>query len=472
MRKIVDKVNNMIKYAVMASDFLLLNCILLLGYYVLSGRIEALSNGGGSFRTLFVAGNFSMLIAQYFFSTIIHQRRITVMEIIPHTIKLVLICSLSMLVMLKFLSYPGPVLRMVIVFGLVHTILQILMRIVERWMLNRLRANGRNAHYVILVGDDPAILMVYNQIMKDPATGYKVSGYFADNRLENEPEKLKHLGTISDLINGITNVEDLPKSNDIFCSLSHTRDEEILKIMDYCDNHVIRFFYVPRMVGNFHLNLKMDRLGDILLFTNHREPLTIMSNRCIKRAFDIVFSSVVLICLLPFFPIIALIIKMQSPGPIFFRQERTGLNGKNFMIYKFRTMHVNKDADLVQATKDDPRKYPFGEFMRHTNIDELPQFLNVFFGDMSVVGPRPHMQHHTEMYSKLINKYMARHLAKPGITGWAQVTGWRGETDTLDKMEGRVKADIWYIENWSFLLDMKIIMMTVRNVLKGEDEAY
>ena len=162
-------------------------------------------------------------------------------------------------------------------------------------------------------------------------------------------------------------------------------------------------------------------------------------------------------------------IKITSSGPIFFRQKRNGLNNKEFWCYKFRSMKV---SDTLQATLNDPRKTKFGDFMRRTNIDELPQFINVLLGDMSIVGPRPHMLKHTEEYSKIINKYMVRHFIKPGITGWAQVTGFRGETRELEDMEGRVKADIWYMEHWSFLLDLYIMYKTVANVLHKDKQAY
>ena len=157
---------------------------------------------------------------------------------------------------------------------------------------------------------------------------------------------------------------------------------------------------------------------------------------------------------------------------MFFKQKRTGLYGREFYCYKFRTMKVNVDADNLQATKDDPRKTRVGEFLRHTSIDELPQFINVFKGDMSIVGPRPHMLKHTEEYSKLIDTYMVRHAVKPGITGWAQVTGYRGQTEELWQMEGRVEKDIWYIEHWSFALDLKIMAFTVINAIKGEEQAF
>ena len=160
------------------------------------------------------------------------------------------------------------------------------------------------------------------------------------------------------------------------------------------------------------------------------------------------------------------------PGPLFFRQKRNGLNDKVFYCIKFRSMRVNDDADKVQATKDDPRKTKWGNIMRKTNIDELPQFINVLLGDMSVVGPRPHMLKHTEEYSQLIDKYMVRHFVRPGITGWSQVTGFRGETKELSQMEGRVKGDIWYIEHWTFWLDLYIIFKTIANAIRGEKEAY
>ena len=152
--------------------------------------------------------------------------------------------------------------------------------------------------------------------------------------------------------------------------------------------------------------------------------------------------------------------------------RREGENGQTFRCIKFRSMRVNADADRVQATRDDPRKTRFGDFLRRSSIDELPQFINVLRGDMSIVGPRPHMLQHTEQYSKLINKYMVRHLIKPGITGWAQVTGYRGETHSLSQMEGRVRRDIWYLENWSLLLDIRIIFMTVWNALRQDENAY
>ena len=160
------------------------------------------------------------------------------------------------------------------------------------------------------------------------------------------------------------------------------------------------------------------------------------------------------------------------PGPLFFKQKRTGYDGKAFYCYKFRSMKINKEADTLQAVKDDPRVTKWGRFIRHTNIDELPQFINVLKGDMSLVGPRPHMLAHTDYYSSLISDYMIRHYVKPGITGWAQTHGERGETKTVDDMKRRVKRDIWYIEHWSFWLDIQIICKTVTDMACGDKKAF
>ena len=236
---------------------------------------------------------------------------------------------------------------------------------------------------------------------------------------------------------------------------------------------MIRFFIVPEFYRNVKKSLVMEVLESVPLLTIRREPLLAVYNRILKRSFDIVFSLVILVTVFPImYIIIGILIKLSSPGPILFKQKRTGLYGHDFECYKFRTMKVNAEADTKQAIKDDPRKTKIGNFLRKTNLDEFPQFINVLKGDMSVVGPRPHMLKHTEQYSALIDKYMVRHLVKPGITGWAQVTGYRGETKTLEQMEGRVKRDVWYIENWTFFLDLKIIVVTLLNMSRGEKNAY
>ncbi len=191
-----------------------------------------------------------------------------------------------------------------------------------------------------------------------------------------------------------------------------------------------------------------------------------------KRGFDLVFSSMFLIVSPIIFLPIIIAVKLSSPGPILFKQKRTGYLGREFYCYKFRTMRVNDSSDSKQASRHDSRITKVGKFLRHTSMDELPQFINVWLGDMSVVGPRPHMIKHTAYYTELIDKYMVRHFIKPGITGWAQITGYRGETNELWQMEKRVECDVWYIEHWNFFLDLKIILLTVINAIRGEENAF
>ena len=239
-------------------------------------------------------------------------------------------------------------------------------------------------------------------------------------------------------------------------------------------NNVVHFYSVPNVSNYLHHRMYFNMIGSVPYLSFFRDPLSSsVQNRVIKRTFDIVFSLTFLCTIFPIvLLVVAVITKITMPGPLFFRQKRNGLNDKVFYCIKFRSMRVNDDADEVQATKDDPRKTKWGNIMRKTNIDELPQFINVLLGDMSVVGPRPHMLKHTEEYSQLIDKYMVRHFVRPGITGWSQVTGFRGETKELSQMEGRVKGDIWYIEHWTFRLDLYIIFKTIANAIRGEKEAY
>jgi putative colanic acid biosynthesis UDP-glucose lipid carrier transferase len=295
-----------------------------------------------------------------------------------------------------------------------------------------------------------------------------VLGFFDDNLA------LKHI--LPNYLGMTNEVESYALANDvdeIYCTLPGTSDEKIVRMLNFAEKNMIRFYIVPDFYRNLKKSLVMEMMEFIPLMTIRREPLQAAYNRALKRVFDIFFSLAILLTIFPIlYIVVGILIKLSSPGPILFTQKRTGLYGQDFMCYKFRTMKVNEDADQLQAVKDDPRKTKIGDFLRRTNLDEFPQFINVLLGNMSVVGPRPHMLKHTDQYSALIDKYMVRHLVKPGVTGWAQVTGYRGETKTLEQMEGRVKRDVWYIENWTFFLDIKIIVVTVLNMFKGEKNAY
>lgn len=311
---------------------------------------------------------------------------------------------------------------------------------------------------------------MYHELSDDPSTGYRVNGYFDDEPNPEMPSKCLYLGRPEEIQDYLKNH---PSIHYLFCCLPSRRSELIIQIINYCENHLVHFYSVPNLHNYLHNRVYFNMMGNVPYLSLRQDPLSRTENKMLKRAFDIVFSLLFLCTLFPIILIIVSIItKLTMPGPIFFKQKRNGLNDKEFYCYKFRSMKVNKEADTLQATKDDPRKTRWGNIMRKTNIDELPQFINVLLGDMSIVGPRPHMLKHTEEYSKLINKYMVRHFVKPGITGWSQVTGYRGETKELKDMEGRVIGDIWYIEHWSFWLDIYIIYKTIRNAIHGEKNAY
>ena len=261
--------------------------------------------------------------------------------------------------------------------------------------------------------------------------------------------------------------------DEIYCSISELTNKQIIEVADFADNNLKILKFLPDNKDIYSKKLKYEYYDYIPILSLRNIPLEDSFNMVIKRIFDILFSSLVIIFILSWLtPIIAIFIKLESKGPVFFKQSRNGFNYKEFDCYKFRSMTPNKDAHLYQATRGDQRITKIGRFIRKTSIDELPQFFNVLFGDMSVVGPRPHMVSHTNMYAKKIDKFMVRHFVKPGITGLAQISGFRGEIESDKDIIGRVKFDIFYIENWSLLLDLKIISKTFMNAVKGEDKAY
>jgi putative colanic acid biosynthesis UDP-glucose lipid carrier transferase len=261
--------------------------------------------------------------------------------------------------------------------------------------------------------------------------------------------------------------------DEIYCSISELSNHQINEIADFADNNLKILKFLPDNKEIYSKKLKYEYYDYIPILSLRNIPLEDSINTVLKRSFDIVFSSLIIIFILSWLtPIIAILIKLESKGPVFFKQSRNGFNYKEFDCYKFRSMMPNKDAHLYQATRDDQRVTKIGKFIRKTSIDELPQFFNVLFGDMSVVGPRPHMVSHTNIYAKRIDKFMVRHFVKPGITGLAQISGFRGEIESDKDIIGRVKYDIFYIENWSLLLDLKIIIRTFLNAVKGEEKAY
>ena len=425
-------------------------------------------------RTLILLNNLALLISEYFNPPVIHRRVISVGDILNRILRLVLVQSFLAFFFMKSLSLSFVGGRFQSIFCLLYFISILILRSLERIVIKKYRKVGGNSRSVLFIGADSELLNVYHRLQDDASMGYRIMGYYADEEMTDVPEdvELKRLGTLQEFLKEMDGKEEQFVCDEMYVCLSRRDKDTVRRLSHFCDQHVIRFYYVPVSVETLGINLKRELLDDMEVYTTYEIPLAVPLNKLIKRTFDIVLSLVFLIPTTILFPFVYVIIKLQSPGPIFFKQARTGLDGRDFNMLKFRSMHVNKDADRLQATKDDPRKYPFGNFMRKSNIDELPQFLNVLKGDMSIVGPRPHMLAHTEQYSQLIDKYMVRHFVKPGLTGWAQVTGFRGETKELWQMEGRVKRDIWYIEHWSIWLDIRIIWMTAKTIFIHDKNAY
>ena len=493
-----DQMNNLIKLVIIIIDFIMMN--LLIWFFVNFQHVAMGWSWTMKWAFLF-ACNFALLLSELQFSPVVHSRMASAADILRRIVGLALMQMIVAYIMLKGLGTISPSGKVLFSFMLHFLGVLVLLRLVERRMIKQFRIAGRNTRTVTFVGNDPELLAIYDKLVDDHTRGYRFLGYYADadigewtysqhtgSRNDEELKErdgslepletkempvLERLGTLQDFLEKmVSNPDELKCGDELYVSLSR-RDRDIIKrISSFCDHRVIRFYYVPVSVESLGMRLKKAFLDDVEIFTTHEIPLSSPVNKFAKRLFDVIFSLLFLIPTAILFPFIYIIIKTQSPGPIFFKQKRTGLDGKDFEMLKFRSMHVNADADKVQATKDDPRKYPFGNFMRKSNIDELPQFWNVLMGDMSIVGPRPHMLAHTEQYSQLIDKYMVRHFVKPGLTGWAQVTGFRGETKELWQMEGRVKRDIWYIEHWSIWLDIRIVWLTAKTVIIHDKNAY
>lgn len=320
---------------------------------------------------------------------------------------------------------------------------------------------GGNLRNVVILGNGKSVEELAYFFNDNPDYGYNLMKIF--DLKTNKKESLEE-ACIYVLDN---------KVDEIYGSLNSLSNSNVEELINFADNNLKTIKLLPDSKNTLLRNLAVEYYGYIPIISLRIIPLEKEVNKRFKRIFDIVFSVLIILFILSWLtPLLAILIKLDSKGPIFFKQRRNGLNYEEFICYKFRSMRLNPIADLEQVQKNDPRITRLGRFIRKTSIDELPQFFNVLLGDMSVVGPRPHMVSHTEMYAKSIDKFMVRHFIKPGITGLAQINGYRGEVETEKDIINRVRFDIFYLENWTILLDLKIIFKTVINAIKGEEKAY
>lgn len=344
-------------------------------------------------------------------------------------------------------------------------------RMILKILFDSLRKRGVNNKKYLLIGAGLSGFDFYKMIVASPTLGIKIDAVLDDGDLNDEIEASAEYEKFSEKIIGSTtdikNILEKREFDNVIITLPMSQKNKITDITNICEKCGIHVELLPNYYQIVSHRPSVREINGVPLIGIRNVPLEGMFNRMFKRIFDIVFSFLAIIILSPVLLVVALAVKLSSPGPVLFVQKRTGLKNREFNIYKFRTMVVNNMADTLQSNENDPRKTKLGDFLRRTNLDELPQLFNIFRGEMSFVGPRPHMIKHTEEFYQKYDKYMVRHWVKPGLTGWAQVNGWRGDSD----IEMRVKFDIEYIENWTFFWDIKIIFLTIFGK-KARNHAY
>lgn len=368
------------------------------------------------------------------------------------------------LIMLTFLfKDSGHFSRVILVsWAFTTPIALFLYRLGLRSLLGHLRARGWNNTRVAIIGAGELGRRLADTLHTARMLGYQPTAFFDDDHtlLDKRICGIPVAGSIDDLL------EDpalQSRFDEIYITLPLRAEERIKEILNGLSNSTLTVKFIPDCFAFDLLHSRITDIGGLPIISLYDTPLNNLSNRFIKRTEDLVLSSIILILIAPVMLVIATAIKLTSPGPVLFKQKRYGLNGKEIWVWKFRTMITleNDERNIRQARKNDSRVTPIGGFLRKTSLDELPQFVNSLTGRMSIVGPRPHAKAHNEQYRQLIPKYMLRHKVKPGITGWAQINGLRGETETLVKMEKRIQYDLYYIDNWSLWLDIKIILLTL-----------
>jgi putative colanic acid biosynthesis UDP-glucose lipid carrier transferase len=413
--------------------------------------------------------NLGYLLSLTVIKAVENFRELTVFKILEHNAYRLFITTIIMLGCMFFTKTSAEISRMFI-FAF-YTYAYILL-FFAHWLTRKtitfaFISRAKVVTKAVILGAGLIGRKLYSELNTNIYLGINILGFFDDNSEKKDDERI--LGTLEQAKEYIKEHQ----IETIYCTLPLSAKNKILDFLNFAEQNVINFHVVPSISYYTNTSIVLDSIGNIPVLSIRKVPLSHTHNAVIKRVIDVVLSFIFLVTLFPvIYLILGILIKLSSPGPVLFIQERTGLKGGNFHCYKFRSMRCNSEAHTRQATANDDRKTRIGDFIRRTNLDELPQFINVFKGDMSLVGPRPHMLHHTHQYSQLINKYMVRHFIKPGITGWAQINGFRGETNKLEEMEGRIKKDIWYLENWSIALDIEIILRTVFIMIAGDRKAY
>ena len=406
--------------------------------------------------------SFSWIISAFITKFYEVYRFTKLIKIISYIFYQLLLFSILVFAFFGVVQNPSPGLSQTLVFLLYTFIIISLFKFTLFYALQSYRLGfGGNFRKTIIIGNDESVAELKEFFINQKELGY-------ENRMTfkfNKPSDLNLQECFDFIIS--RNIDE------VYCSASELDESQISSLITFCENNFKILKFISKRGGLLSKKLKTDTYGLSTVQSLREMPLSNDLNTILKRTFDVIFSLVVIVFLLSWItPIIALIIKIESRGPVFFKQTRNGIKFREFVCYKFRSMIENNDADIQQATKNDKRVTKIGKILRKTSLDELPQFFNVLIGNMSVVGPRPHMIKENERYSKSVDKFMVRHFVKPGITGLAQVKGFRGEVETDEDIINRVKYDIYYLENWSLILDLNIVFLTTINFLTGQKKAY
>lgn len=459
----------LLRVTLLISDFIIVNGTWLISYFILQ---KFTFNIGTKYSSLnLIAFNVCWLLAAGFLGLYQYHTLEKLESTYRKTIKTIIVhvCFFAVFLMYRDESefYKSFVLVSLALISIFFTLSRFFLTFVVEFIIDKARLQQKTA---IIGYNEMGVKLA--QYFEGKQKMYSFEGFF-DVEGDGSGYAINQNGKI---VGAIDQCIDYAVRNDIrevYSTLLPGQHEKVTELIEVAEKNCIRVKFVGEFQPGSYAAHHVEYLDSLPVISLRSEPLQDLSSRVKKRIFDVIISSIVIVCILSWLiPILAILVKLESKGAAFFRQLRSGKNNEPFWCYKFRSMRENKEGDLLQATRGDKRVTKIGAFLRKTSLDEFPQFWNVFIGDMSIVGPRPHMLKHTEQYSAIINKYMVRQFLKPGITGWAQVNGYRGETKDTELMEKRVEYDIWYMENWSLMLDIKIIFMTVINIFKGEEHAF
>ena len=373
--------------------------------------------------------------------------------------------GLVLIFVLNFFLREVDVSRLtIVIFSALNTTLTSLIRVILRKTLRVLREKGYNIKHLLLVGWNESTGDFFDRITANKQFGYQIEGYLSDKVRQVGNRSILYKGTISHLA-GLLDQEEI---DEVIISLDYDEFPLLAEIIEVCENEGVKSNLLPFYTKYLPSKPYIDDIDGLPLINIRHIPLDNFLYSFLKRAFDIAASALGLVVLSPLLLVTAAGVRLTSPGPVIYKQLRVGRNKKEFMMYKFRSMRVDGNADMTTwGGRADSRRTAFGTFIRKCSIDELPQLFNVLKGDMSLVGPRPEREYFVQKFREEVPLYMLKHLVRPGITGWAQVNGWRGDTSIVE----RIKCDIYYIENWSFLLDLKILIMTVfKGIINPEEE--